>query len=192
MNYEINLDNNPVTRKVAHVNHVVEYYPATETIPELTLEYGRDKNNCYTFYNNLITSQMNKLNSPLTKFSLQSPTNTEFFPVEIFTRGDPPVQSLDLDRTPTIFDSGFKKESSGSRDNYPLVPINLPSDSRTRSSTPCKLKNSRILIDPNLSPFRPIRSEQGPSNFQTLENNNNRRTSSHLTKPPSGYQAGFT
>ena len=27
-----------------------------------------------------MTSQMNKLNSPLTKFSFQSPTNTEYFP----------------------------------------------------------------------------------------------------------------
>ena len=77
VNYELTLDSNPATRKVAHRNHLVEYYPATETIPELTLDYGIDKNNCDTFYNNLMTSQMNKLNSPLTKFSFQSPTNTE-------------------------------------------------------------------------------------------------------------------
>ena len=41
--YELTLDSIPVTRKVAHRNRLVEYYPATETIPELTLEYGIDK-----------------------------------------------------------------------------------------------------------------------------------------------------
>ena len=86
VNYEITLDNNPATRKVAQRNHLVEYYPATETIPELTLEYGIDKKNCDTFHNNLMTSQMNKLNSPLTKFSFQGPTNTEYFQVENFIR----------------------------------------------------------------------------------------------------------
>ena len=39
VNYELTLDSNPASRKVAHRNHLVEYYPATETIPELTLEY---------------------------------------------------------------------------------------------------------------------------------------------------------
>ena len=47
-----------------------------------------------------MTSQMNKLNSPLTKFSFQGPTNTEYFPVENFIRRDPPVQNLDPDRSP--------------------------------------------------------------------------------------------
>ena len=93
VNYELTLDSNPATRKVAQRNRLVEYYPATETIPELTLEYGIDKNNCNTFYNNLMTSQMNKLNSPLTKFSFQSPTNTEYFPVDNFIRRDSPVQN---------------------------------------------------------------------------------------------------
>ena len=88
INSEITLDINLATRKVAHRNHLVEYYPATENIPELTLEYGIDKNNCDTFYNNLMTTQLNKLNSPLTKFSFQSPTNTEHFLVENFIRRD--------------------------------------------------------------------------------------------------------
>ena len=112
---------------------------------------------------------MNKLNSLLTKFSFQSPTNTEFFPVENFTRRNPPVQNLDLDRTPTSFDSGLDEESSGGRENHPPDPINLPSDIRTRSSTPCPVNNSRIPLDPNLSTFRPNRLEQVPSNLQTLE-----------------------
>ena len=56
-----------------------------------------------------MTSQMNKLNSPLTKFSFQGPTNTEYFPVENFIRRDPPVQNFELDRTPTKFDSGFNE-----------------------------------------------------------------------------------
>ena len=97
VNYEIIIDNNLATRKVVHRNHLVEYYPATEIIPELTLEYGIDKNNCDTFYNNLMTSQMNKLNRPSTKISFQGPTNTEYFPVGNFIRRDPPVQNLDPD-----------------------------------------------------------------------------------------------
>ena len=88
------LDNKPSTRKVGHRNHLAEYYPATESIPELTLKHGIDKNKCDTFYNNLTTSQMNKLNSPLTKFSFQSRTNTEFFPVENFIRKNSIVQNF--------------------------------------------------------------------------------------------------
>ena len=109
VNYELTVDNNPATRKVAHRNQLVEYYSATETIPELTLEYGIDKNICDTFNNNLMTSQINKLNCPLTKFSFQGPTNTEYFPVENFVRRDPSVQNLDPNRTPTNFDSGFNE-----------------------------------------------------------------------------------
>ena len=139
-----------------------------------------------------MTSQMNKLNCPLTKFSFQGTTNTKYFPVENFIRRDPPVQNLDPKRTPTIFDSGFIEESSAGRDNQPPVRLILPSDSRTRSSTPCPLNNSRIPLDPNLSPLRPNRSEQGHSNLQNSENNNSRRTSSRSTKPPSRYPAGFT
>ena len=111
-----------------------------------------------------MTSQMNKLNCPFTKFSFQGPTNTEYFLVENFIR-DPPVQNLDPNRTPTNFDSGFNEESSGGRDNHPQVLVILPSDSRTRSSTPCPLNNSRIPLDPNLIPLRPNRSEQGASNL---------------------------
>ena len=139
-----------------------------------------------------MTSQMNKLNCLLTKFSFQGPTNTEYFPVENFVRRDPPVQNLDPNRTPTNFDSEFNEESSAGRDNHPPVPLILPSDSRTSSPTPCPLNNSRILLDPKLSLLRPNRSEQGPSNLQNSENNNNRRTSSRSTKPPSRYQAGFS
>ena len=121
-----------------------------------------------------MTTQLNKLNSPLTKFSFQSPTNTEHFLVENFIRRDSAVQNLDADRTPTNFDFGFNEAKSGGRDSHPLVQTNLPIGSRTRSSTPCTKNNSRIALDLNLSPPRPNRSEQGPS-LQTLENNNNRR-----------------
>ena len=101
------------------------------------------------------------------------------------------MQNLDPDRTPTNFDFGFNEANSGGRDNHPPVQTNLPIGSRTRSSTPCTQNNSRIPLDPNFSPPRPNRSEQGPS-LQTLENNNNRRNSSRAAKPPSRYQAGLT
>ena len=57
-----------------------------------------------------MTSQMKKLNSPLTKFSFQSPTNTEFFPVENFIRRDPPVQNLDLIELLTILTLDLTKK----------------------------------------------------------------------------------
>ena len=139
-----------------------------------------------------MTSQMNKLNCPLTKFSFQGPTNTECFTVENFIRRDPTVQKLDPDRISTNFDSGFNEESSAGRNNHPPVPLILPNDSRTRSSTRCPLNNSRTPLDPNLSPLRPNRCEQGPSNLQNSERNNNRQTYSRSTKPSSLYQAGFT
>ena len=66
-----------------------------------------------------MTSEMNKLNSPLTKFSFQGQTNTECFPVENFIRRVPPVQNLVPDRTPTNFDSGFNEEISAGRNSHP-------------------------------------------------------------------------
>ena len=113
-----------------------------------------------------MTSQTSKLNSPLTKFSFQGPTYTEYFLVENFIRRDPPGHNSDLDRTPSNFDSGFNEESSVGRNNHPPVLLNLPIGSGTRSSTPWPLNNSRIPLDPKLKPLRPNRSEQGPSNLQ--------------------------
>ena len=74
--------------------------------------------NCDRFYNDLMTNQMHKLSSHLTKFCFQGPTNTECFPLENVIRREPPVQNFDLDRNPTNFDSELNEESSGGRDNH--------------------------------------------------------------------------
>ena len=95
-------------KNVAHRNHLVEYYPAEETIPEFTPEYGIDSNNSEIFYKNLMTSQINKLNAPFTKHSFQNPCNTEYFPVEkLPEKIETPVKEINLDKTPTNADSGF-------------------------------------------------------------------------------------
>ena len=102
-----------------------------------------------------MTSRKNKLISPLTKFSFQSPTDIEYFPEENFIRKDSLVQNFYPFQTPTNFNSGFIEASSGVRVNHSLGQTNLHCGSRTRSSNPCPQNNSRIPLGPNLSHLRP-------------------------------------
>ena len=198
VNYEVTLDSNTSLIKMAHRNHLFEYYPAEETIPELTLEYGIDSNNSDIFYKNLMTSQISKLNSPLTKHSFQNPCVTEYLPVE---RISPKVQNLDKEadshRTPSKSDSDFKESvQSGptftSGNNRILV--------ETHSSTPTPLNQSSLRRPDylNLSPIHRFQSNnnqnfqnQNPQNTQT-DNHTNVRSSNRSKKAPSRYQAGFT
>ena len=158
VNYEVTLDSNTSMIKVAHRNHLVEYYPAEQTRPELTLEYGIDSNNSDIFYKNLMTSQISKLNSPLSKHSFQNPCVTEYLPEE---RISPKAANLDKEanshRTPSKSDSGFKE----SVQSGPISTSgNKKNSIETHSSTPTLLNQSSLRLPdyPNLSPIHRIQS----------------------------------
>ena len=195
VDYEVTLDSNTSVIKVAHRNHLDEYYHSEETIPELTLEYGIDSNNSDIFYKNLMTSQISKLNSPLTKHSFQNPCVTEYLPVE---RISPKFENLDKGadshRTPSKSDSGFKEsvESGPSGNNRNFI--------ETHSSTPTPLNQCSLRLPdyPNLSPIHRFQSNnnqnfqnQNPQNTQ-IDNHTNVRSCNRSKKAPSRYQAGFT
>ena len=50
VNYEITLDNDPTTKRAAHRNHLIEYFPASKTLPPLVQEYADPTNMDNEFY----------------------------------------------------------------------------------------------------------------------------------------------
>ena len=187
VNYEIELDNDKRFRNVAHRNHLVEYYPAEETLPDLTVEYGINNDSLETFYENLRSSQLKKLNTPVNRYSFQIPMQTEFWPITDFDR-----TPVDLDKTPTNFDSGFIEGSSSGAVNEHLTNRNIEViRERTRSSTPHS--HGQIIRQTNPE-FSPLRSSNPHNNTMPNPSNNaeNRRVSNRRKQQTSRYQAGFT
>ena len=85
VNCEVELNNDKKVGKVAHRNHLVEYYPAEETLDELTVDYGINSDSLDTFYENIRSSQLKRLNTPVNKFSFKTPTQTEFSPITLLS-----------------------------------------------------------------------------------------------------------
>ena len=94
VNYEIELVANKTDKKVAHRNHLIEYFPIENGISELVVDYGLRNENFQSFYKNLMNKQIENLNKPVDKFSFQQPfTETEFFPVDNFTSNTDNIQN---------------------------------------------------------------------------------------------------
>ena len=94
VNYEKELVSNKTVKKVAHRNHLIEYFPIGNAISELVVDYGLKNENFQPFYKNLMIKQNEKLNKPVDKFSFQQPyTETEFFPGDNFTSNTDNIQN---------------------------------------------------------------------------------------------------
>ena len=79
VNNEIELVSNRNVKKVAHRNHLIEYFPIANSISELVEDYALRNENFQPFYENLMIKQAVKL-KPVDKFSFQRPfTEIEFF-----------------------------------------------------------------------------------------------------------------
>ena len=50
VNYEIELVSNKTVKKVAHRNHLIEYFPIENANSELVVEYGLRSENFKPFY----------------------------------------------------------------------------------------------------------------------------------------------
>ena len=95
VNYEIELVSNKTVKKVAHRNHLIEYFPIENAISELVVDYGLRNENFQPFYEILMNKQVEKLNKPVDKFCFQQPfTETEFFPVDNFTSDTDALQVI--------------------------------------------------------------------------------------------------
>ena len=207
LNYEIELVSNKTVKKVAHRNHLIEYFPIENAISELVVDYGLRNENFQQFYENLTNKQVDKLNKPVDKISFQQPfTETEFFRVDNFTSTSNNTQNEnqhektleDNNTTITKPDSGFQEGFSTSFVDNTQTPDN-PSRSRTRSSTPYHETRVRFADPPDIrvSPVRTQSRVQSPKANPTplidqRSSRTDRRISGQLKKLTTRYQAGFT
>ena len=207
VNYEIELVSNKTVKKVAHRNHLIEYFPIENAISELVVDYGLRNENFQPFYKNLMNKQVEKLNKPVDKFSFQQPyTETEFFPVDNFTSNKDNIQNEnnhektfeDNNTTITKPDSGFQEGFSTTFVDNTQTPDNR-SRSRTRSSTPYPETRIRFADPPDIrvSPVRNQTRVQSPEANPTPSDDQrssriDRRISGRLKKLTTRYQAGFT
>ena len=207
VNYEIELVSNKTVKKVAHRNHLIEYFPIENAISELVVDYGLRNENFQPFYKNLMNKQVEKLNKPVDKFSFQQPyTETEFLPVDNFTSNSDNIQNEnnhektfeDNNTTITKPDSGFQEGFSTTFVDNTQTPDNR-SRSRNRSSTPYPETRIRFADPPDIrvSPVRTQTRVQSPEANPTPSDDQrssrlDRRISGRLKKLTTRYQAGFT
>ena len=205
VNYEIELNSNRDVKKVAHRNHLIEYYPAEETVPQLVDEYGIHNDSLQPFYQNLMNSQLNKLNTPLNKFSFKSHENIEFLPTLTLPIDNDNINER-CDRTLTNIDSGFTELTTNDNltvSRFPRTPMAPTNTERARSSTPYPNPNRSVILNPPLSPVHnqsSSRNNNGLSQSQVNDRNrnNNSNENNNRIMPrrdrrlPNRYQAGFT
>ena len=151
VNYEIALDADPSVTLVAHRNHLVEYFPKEEKLPQLLAEYQNPRKE--TFYQNLDQKRLEEMNKPITKETFQGKP-TEFLPVfspnhlsaEMPTHSFPPLSNVSTpdsgfgqDRTPTpLSRHGLVRTPTTTTPTYShstATPIGTPSSSN-RPPTP--------------------------------------------------------
>ena len=172
VNYEIELVANKTVKKVAHRNHLIEYFPIENAISELIVDYGLRNERFRPFYKNLMNKQIEKLNKLVDKFSFQQPfTETEFFPVDNFTSNTDNTQNKnqhektlkDNNTTITKPDSGFQEGFSTTYVDNTQTPDSR-SRSGTRSSTPYPETRIRFAHPPDIrvSPVRTQPRVQSP------------------------------
>ena len=85
----ISLDANPENSLTAHRNHLIEYYPKEDTLPNLLADFQvpeRDR-----FYKNLARKRNRSLNRSITKETLRGPQVE--FPVFAPDQEDPGLHS---------------------------------------------------------------------------------------------------
>ena len=195
------------SKKVAHRNHLVEYFPIENAISEVVVDYCLRNENFQTFHENLMKKEVDKLNKPVGKFSFQQPfIGTEFCPVDNLTSTSNRTQNEnqhektleDNNNTITKPDSGFQEGFSTTFVDNTQTPDNL-SRSRTRSSPPYHETRIRFADPPDIrvSPLRTQQRVQSPRANPTPSDDQrssriNPRISGRLKNFITRSQAGFT
>ena len=127
---------------------------------------------------------MKRLNTPVNKFSFQTPTPTHFWPITHFDQ-----TRIDLDKT--LHSVFTEKNSSAATTNHSVNLSNEILPDRTRSSTPRPLRQNIDQMNPQISPLRQI-NQQNPISHNPDNTAGLRRVSSSAKRQTNRYQAGFT
>ena len=165
-NYEIEFASNKNVKKVAHRNHLIEYFPIENAISELVFDQGFGNENFQPFYKNLMNKQVEKLNEPVDKISFQQQfTETEFFSRNNIRSNTDEKQNEnhhektleDNNTTITKPDSGFQEIFSSTFVDKTQTP-DYRSRSRTRSSTPYPETRIQFVNPPEIR-VSPVRTQ---------------------------------
>ena len=162
INYEIALDADPTRTQVVHRNHLVEYFPPDNELPNLLSNYGKPFNDDKTehFYNEYAKNRLSQLNQPIDSIVERQQLNDylpifpdTYGPSRMDTTTKSPVKDNSCHSTPNLLasspDSGIRQSSAHTPLSFqsespvitsqPTTPIPLP---RTSSINPTNLPST--------------------------------------------------
>ena len=161
VNYEIALDADPTRTQVVHRNHLVEYFPRDNEIPNLVSNYEKPFNDDKTehFYNEYAKCRLSHLNQPIDSIVERQHLN-DYLPIvsdtcepsRMDTTIKSPVESNSCHSTPNLLASS---PDSGIPQTFPHSPLSFQSESPVIASQPT-----------TPSPL-PRTSSINPNNFQS-------------------------
>ena len=178
VNCQIALDADPTRTEVVHRNHVFEYFPRDNELPNLLSSYEKPFNDDKTehFYNENAKYRLSQLNQPLDSFVERQHLNDFLLispdtcvPSRMDTIIKSPVKDNSWHSTPNFLtnslDSGFPQSS-------PKTPISYQSESLVTTSQPTT--PSPLLRTTSFNPTNLPSTDTGTSprstNAETLRN----------------------
>ena len=94
VNYEIALDADPTRTQIIHRNHLVEYFPRDNELPNLLFNYEKPFNDDKTefFYNEHAKSRLSQLNKPIDSF-VERQHLDDYLTIFPYTCEPPPIDT---------------------------------------------------------------------------------------------------
>ena len=152
VNYEIALDTDPTRTLVVHRNHLVEYFPRDNEIPNLVSNYEKPFNDDKTehFYYDYAKCRLSHLNQPIDSIVERQRLN-DYLPIfpdtcepsRIDTTIKSPVKDNSCHSTPHLLASS---PDSGIPQSSPHTPLSFQSESPVITSQPT---TPRTSLNPN-------------------------------------------
>ena len=177
-NYEIALGADPTRTQVVHRNHLGEYFPRDDELPNLLFNYDKlfKDDKIKHFYNEYAKYQFSQLNQPKDSFVEQRHLN-DYLPIfpdtcgssEMDTTIKSPVKDNSCHSTPRLLASS---PDSGIPQSSPQTPLSFQSQSPVNTSqptTPSPLPRFSSTNPTNL-PSTSTGTTQRSRNAETLRN----------------------
>ena len=178
VNYEIALDADPTRTQVVHRNHLVEFFPRDNEIPNLVSNYEKPFNDDKTelFYNEYANCRLSHLNQPIDSI-VERQHLTDYLPIFPDTCGPSrmdttiksPVKDNSYHSTPNLLASS---PDSGIPQSSPHTPLSFQSESpviTSQPTTPSPLPRTSS-INPNNSQSTSTGAAPRSRNGGTLRN----------------------
>ena len=159
VNYEIALDADPTRTQVVHRNHLVEYFPRDNELPNLLSNYEKPFNDDKTehFYNEYAKHRLSQLNQPIDSFVERQHLN-DYLPIFPDTSGQSrmdttvtsPVNDNSCHSTPNLLASS---PDSGIPQSSPHTPLSFQPESpviTSQPTTPSPLPRTASINPTNL------------------------------------------